>query len=46
MSLITKKIKGKEVIFMVGRGENCQCADCPVLYGGECPYDKVNESEE
>lgn len=35
-----KKIKGKEVIFLIGRGENCQCDDCPVLYGGECPYDE------
>ncbi len=31
----------KDVIFMVGRGENCQCYDCPVLYGGDCPYDEA-----
>ena len=46
--LFTKKIKttdfdGKvlerDVTFLIGRGENCQCSDCPVLYGGECPFD-------
>lgn len=29
----------KEVVFLTGRGKNCKCYDCPVLYGGECPYD-------
>lgn len=31
----------KEVVFLIGRGENCQCSDCPVLYGGDCPYDEL-----
>lgn len=35
-----KKTITKEVTFLIGRGENCQCGDCPVLYGGDCPYDK------
>jgi hypothetical protein len=49
MKIITKKIKvpakmgmpavEKEVIFLIGQGENCRCSDCPVLYGGECPFD-------
>lgn len=34
-----KKPITKEVLFMRGRGENCRCLDCPVLYGGDCPYD-------
>ena len=29
----------KEVIFIRGQGKNCQCSDCPVLYGGDCPFD-------
>lgn len=36
-NLVTKKIKNKEVVFLIGRGENCSCYDCPVLYGDECP---------
>lgn len=51
MKIETKKIKVKmpkflggktvvkEVIFLSGRGKNCECYDCPVLYGGDCPYD-------
>lgn len=35
-----KKTIEKEVMFLIGRGENCQCSDCPVLYGMDCPYDK------
>lgn len=34
-----KKRIVKEVVFMIGQGENCQCSDCPVLYGGDCPFD-------
>ena len=39
---MTNKLKQKEetvtkdVMFLIGRGENCECSDCPVLYGGEC----------
>ena len=50
MQLITKKIVvkktkhlpriEKEVTFLMGRGENCQCSDCPVLYGGDCYFDE------
>ena len=50
MQLITKKIVVKktkhspkivkEVTFLMGRGENCQCSDCPVLYGGDCYFDE------
>lgn len=29
----------KEVVFLFGQGENCKCSDCPVLYGGDCPFD-------
>lgn len=31
-----KKTVIKKVTFLLGRGENCTCSDCPVLYGGEC----------
>ena len=34
-----KKIKGKTVAFLIGRGSHCRCADCPVLYGDRCPFD-------
>lgn len=30
---------------MRGRGENCQCSDCPVLYGDDCPYDDVETNK-
>lgn len=39
--IFSKRIAGKEVIILIGRGVNCKCADCPVLYGGECPYDEA-----
>lgn len=39
-NIVVKKIKKKEVVFLIGRGDNCQCSDCPVLYGGECPFDE------
>lgn len=29
----------KEIGILIGSGENCQCDDCPVLYGDDCPYD-------
>lgn len=38
------KVKTKEVVFLRGRGENCECSDCPVLYGGDCPYDNEEEN--
>lgn len=51
MPIITKKIVVKktkhsprivkEVTFLIGRGKNCKCSDCPVLYGDDCPYDTV-----
>lgn len=31
-----KKTITKKVTFLIGRGENCTCSDCPVLYGGKC----------
>ena len=31
----------KEVTFLQGRGENCPCSDCPILYGSECPYEHL-----
>lgn len=34
-----KKIIEKEVLFFRGKGQNCQCYDCEVLYGGDCPFD-------
>lgn len=37
---MSKKTITKEVVFMIGRGQNCQCYDCPILYGGDCPYDE------
>ena len=37
-----KKIKNKEVVFLIGRGKYCQCSDCPVLYGGDCPFDSLD----
>lgn len=40
-----KKTITKEIVFMQGRGENCQCSDCEVLYGGECPYDTPEENK-
>ena len=39
-----KKTITKEVVFMIGRGQNCQCSDCPVLYGGDCPFDDVKQN--
>lgn len=29
----------KDVVLLFGRGKNCECGDCPVLYGGDCPFD-------
>lgn len=43
--LITKKISGKAIAFLIGRGENCTCGDCPVLYGGECMTTKENNKK-
>ena len=48
MSKKTKKFPrewvGKEIAVLVGRGDECTCADCPVLYGAECPTtQKVNK---
>lgn len=45
MATKTKMIKGKEVVFLIGRGENCTCADCPVLYGGECYTTDTNNKK-
>ncbi len=36
-NLIVGSVKGKEVVGVIGRGKNCTCSDCPVLYGAECP---------
>lgn len=36
---IGKRTIEKEVVFLIGRGENCKCSDCLVLYGGDCPFD-------
>lgn len=41
MALVSKKIKGKEVVFLIGRGRYCRCSDCEVLYGGKCPFDSA-----
>ena len=35
----------KPVIFFRCKGKNCRCSDCPVLYGGDCPYDSVEENK-
>lgn len=40
-----KKTITKEVFFLRGQGENCQCSDCPVLYGGDCPFDSEEENK-
>lgn len=32
----------KEIGILIGRGENCTCPDCPVLYGDECPTTPIN----
>ena len=39
-NLVFKKIGKKSVAILIGRGENCTCADCPVLYGDTCPTSK------
>lgn len=40
-NLVFTKRKGKQIAVLIGRGQNCQCVDCPVLYGYEaCPFDK------
>lgn len=35
----------KEIGVMFGRGENCTCPDCPVLYGGECYTTEENNKK-
>lgn len=32
----------KEIGILIGRGKNCSCVDCPVLYGGTCPTTPIN----
>jgi len=39
------EIKGKTVITIKGRGDYCECGDCPVLYGDTCPFDDVKFRE-
>lgn len=38
-----KKKKRVYIAIMVGRSENCECSDCPVLYGADCPTSMPNK---
>ena len=42
-NLIYGEVQGREFIALIGRGENCTCSDCPVLYGETCPTSKPTQ---
>ncbi len=46
MPLKTFTHKHKEIVALIGRGPNCRCADCPVLYGDTCPSDRKTQVQE
>ena len=33
---------GVKVGILIGRGDFCECDDCPVLYGDTCPFDELD----
>lgn len=35
-----------KIAILIGRGSNCTCPDCPVLYGWKCPTTPINNKKD